>query len=132
MPPSLFITLPVKDVPKSLAFYEALGFKAKPEFTGEGVACVAISDTISVMLGSHEMFAQISPKPWADPAKGCQVLLSLTLESKDAVDATVKAAIAAGGSQAHEPEDHGFMYQWAFNDLDGNGWGLTAMTPTAA
>jgi predicted lactoylglutathione lyase len=53
--------------------------------------------------------------------------MSLTCESREEVDALVKKAIAAGGSQAHDPEDYGFMYQWGFYDLDGHGWGLMAM-----
>lgn len=60
------------------------------------------------------------------------MLLSLTLDSSEEVDGMVNKAIAAGGSQAHEPEDHGFMYQSAFNDLDGHGWGLTWMNPNPA
>lgn len=128
---TIFITLPVKDVKKSIALYESLGFKRNQQFSGDDTACIAISDTIFVMLGSHEMFSKISPKPIADPTKGCQVLLSLTLESREAVDNMVTKAVAAGGSQAHEPEDYGFMYQSAFYDLDGHGWGLTWMNPNA-
>jgi predicted lactoylglutathione lyase len=129
---SLFITLPVKDVKKSRAFYEALGFKRNPQFTDDNTACVIVSDTISLMLGSHEQCKQISPRPLADPTKGCQVLLSLTLDSRKAVDDMVAHAIAAGGSKAHEPEDYGFMYQHALYDLDGHGWGLTWFNPESA
>ena len=132
MPTSIFISLPVKDVKKSAAFYEALGLKRNPQFTGDTTACIAVSDTISVMLASHEQFKQISPRPIADPTEGCQVLLSLSLESREAVDGMVAKAIAAGGSKAHEPEDYGFMYQHAFLDLDGHGWGLTWFNPEAA
>lgn len=129
MPTSIFISLPVKDLKKSTAFYEALGFKANPQFTGGEAACFSISDTINVMLASHEQFKQISPRPIADATKGCQVLLSLSLESREAVDGMVAKAIAAGGSKAHEPEDYGFMYQHAFYDLDGHGWGLSWFKP---
>lgn len=132
MPTSIFITLPVKDVKTSTAFYEALGFKSKPEFSSDNSGCIAVSDTISVMLASHEQFQQISPRPIADPTKGCQVLLSLSLDSREAVDAMVAKAIANGGSKAHEPEDYGFMYQHAFYDPDGHGWGLTWFNPNAA
>jgi uncharacterized protein len=132
MPTSIFITLPVKDVKKSTAFYEALGLKRNPQFTGDTTACIVVSDTISVMLGSLEQFQKISPRPIADATKGCQVLLSLSLESREAVDGMVEKAIAAGGSKAHEPEDYGFMYQHAFYNLDGHGWGLTWFNPKAA
>lgn len=132
MPISIFISLPVKDVKKSLSFYESLGFTANPQFTSDDTACVAVSDTISVMLASHEQFKQISPRPIADATKGCQVLLSLSLESREAVDGMVAKAIASGGSKAHDPEDYGFMYQHAFYDLDGHGWGLAWFNPEAA
>jgi predicted lactoylglutathione lyase len=129
MPTSIFISLPVQDVQKSKAFYEALGFKSNPQFSDPegGAECVTISDAISVMFTTKEKFQTISPKPLSDATKFCQVLLSLTCESREEVDSLVKKAIAAGGSQAHDLEDYGFMYQWGFYDLDGHGWGLMSM-----
>ncbi len=129
---SMFVTLPVNDPAKSLAFYEALGFARDPRFPDGNPACIALMSQVSVMLGSKEMFAQVSPKPVADPAKGCQVLMSLNCDSREEVDGIVAKAVAAGGSQAHDPEDHGFMYQGAFYDLDGHGWGLTWVNPNPA
>lgn len=129
MPTTIFISLPVKDLKKSKSFYEALGYKNNPQFSDETAACIVISDTISVMLATHEKFQQISPKPISDATKFCQALLSLSCDSREEVDALVKKAIAAGGSQAHDPEDYGFMYQWGFFDPDGHGWGLSWMNP---
>lgn len=129
MPTSIFISLPVNDVKQSTAFYEALGWKRNPQMSDDNTSCFAISDTISVMITSHEQFKQVSPKPVADPTKGCQVLLSLSLDTRESVDDMVTKAIAAGGSKAHEAEDYGFMYQHAFYDLDGHGWGLTWFNP---
>jgi uncharacterized protein len=132
MPTSIFISLPVQDVQKSKAFYEALGYKANAEFSDDSTACIVISDTISVMLGTIEKFKELSPKPISDPKQFCQILLSLTCESREEIDALVAKAKASGGTQAHDPEDYGFMYQWGFYDLDGHGWGLVAMTPAKA
>jgi len=129
MPTSVYISLPVQDPKKSTAFYEALGFKANGQFSDDSTGCIMVSDTIVIMLASPERFQELSPKPLSDPKKFCQVLLSLTCESREAVDAMVANAVAAGGSKAHEPEDYGFMYQSAFYDLDGHGWGLTWMDP---
>ncbi len=126
---SMFITLPVSDPAKSLAFYESVGFARDPRFADGSACCVALNDNVSVMLGSKEQFAEISPRPVGDPTKGCHALMSLNLDSREAVDDMVAKAVAAGGSQAHEPEDHGFMYQSAFYDLDGHGWGLTWFDP---
>jgi predicted lactoylglutathione lyase len=130
MQTTLFISLPVKDPAASKAFYEALGYKANPKM-GEA-ACVMISDAVSVMFATREQFEQISPKPLSDATKTCQVLLSLTCGSREEVDALVAKAVAAGGTQAHAPEDYGFMYQSGFYDPDGHGWGLTWMDPSKA
>ena len=132
MPTNIFVSLPVKDVKKSIAFYEALGYKANPQMADETTACIMISDTIFVMFTTHERFQEISPKPISDATKFCQVLLSLTFESREALDALVAKAVAAGGTKAHEPEDYGFMYQCGFYDPDGHGWGLTWMNPGGA
>lgn len=129
---SMFVSLPVKDPKKSKAFYEALGYKANPQFTGGEAECIMISDTISVMFASEEQFQQISPKPMSDAKKFCQVLLSLTCDSREEVDSLVAKAVKAGGTKAHEPEDYGFMYQCGFYDPDGHGWGLTWMNPNKA
>lgn len=123
----LFITLPVADVPKARAFYEALGFPADPQMSDETTACIVISETIAVMLGSHEKFRQLSPKPMSNAHTHAQLLLALTCESKERVDDLVARAVAAGGSTTGQPNDYGFMYDHDFTDLDGHGWGLVYM-----
>lgn len=134
MSTSIFVSLPVKDPKKSLAFYNALGYKTNPQFSDPtgGAGCIDISDTISVMFATEEQFQKISPKPLSDAKKFCQVLMSLTCESREEVDTLVAKAVAAGGTKAHEPEDYGFMYQSGFYDLDGHGWGLMWMNPNKA
>lgn len=127
----IFVTLPVKDVKVSMGFYESLGFQLNPRFTDETAASIVVSDTIHVMLVTHAKFKQFTPKEIADPKKACGALLSISCESRSAVDAMVAKASAAGGSQAHEPEDYGFMYQSGFYDPDGHGWGLLWMDPAA-
>lgn len=131
MATSIFVNLPVKNVKNSMRFYESLGYKHNPQFTGETAASIVISDTIYLMLGTHATFKELTPKEIADPTKVCHTLISLSCESRSAVEALMAKAIAAGGSQAHEPEDHGFMYQHGFYDLDGHGWGLFWMDPAA-
>lgn len=132
MPTSIFVSLPVRNVQKAQAFYAALGYAVNPDMADESTACITISDTITVMLASHEKFQQISPKPISDATTSCQVLLSLSCESRETLDDLVAKAVAAGGTKAHEPEDYGFMYQCGFYDLDGHGWGLTWFDPKAA
>jgi predicted lactoylglutathione lyase len=131
MPQMIFVNLPVKDLPKSIAFFEALGFAFNPQFTDETAACMVISNTIFVMLLTHEKFAGFSPKPITDTSQSLQVLITLSRDSREAVDAIVAAALTAGGTTVDEPKDYGFMYDHGFLDLDGHGWGVMWMDPAA-
>ncbi len=120
----IFINLPVADLPKSMAFFKALGFSNNPQFSDDTAACIVISDAISVMLGTHAKFREFTPKAVCDTSKAVEVLLSLSCESREQVDDLVAKAVAAGGSTYDQPEDFGFMYTHSFVDLDGHGWGL--------
>ena len=131
MSTQIFVTLPVKDLKNSIRFYEALGYKQNPQFSDETAGSIVISDTIYLMLGSHAKFKELTPKEIADVTRVCHTLISLSCESRAAVENLMAKAIAAGGSQAHEPQDHGFMYQHGFYDLDGHGLGLFWMNPSA-
>ncbi|MFC5396286.1 VOC family protein [Bosea vestrisii] len=131
MPQMIFVNLPVKDLDKSKAFFAALGFSFNPQFTDDTAACMVVSDTIFVMLLTHEKFRSFSPKPIADTSQALQVLLTLSRESREAVDTIVAAALAAGGTSTDEPQDHGFMYDHSFLDLDGHAWGVMWMDPSA-
>ena len=127
----IFVNLPVKDLAKSMDFFKALGFAFNPQFTDETAACMVISETIFVMLLTHEKFAGFSPKPITDTSQSLQVLITLSRDSRAAVDAIVKAAVGAGGTSSDAPTDYGFMYSHDFMDLDGHGWGVMWMDPAA-
>lgn len=131
MPQMIFVNLPVRDLERSIAFFRALGFSFNPQFSDETAACMVVSDTIFVMLLTHEKFAGFSPKPITDTSQSLQVLITLSRDSRAAVDAIVAAALAAGGTTADEPTDYGFMYDHSFLDLDGHGWGVMWMDPAA-
>lgn len=119
----IFISLPVVDLAKSRAFYEAIGFTNNPQFTGDGSACMVLSDQIYVMLSTREKFAQLTRRPTADAHKTAQMALALSCEGREEVDRITAAALATGGTLAHGPEDLGFMYSTGFYDPDGHGWG---------
>ena len=127
MPRTIFVNLPVRDLAKATEFYVALGFTLNPQFSGNGSSCIVISDTIYLMLLSHETFSQFSPKPICDTSQSLEVLNTLNCESREEVDEFVCRARAAGGTSSPEAEDSGFMYQHDFLDLDGHGWGLFYM-----
>jgi predicted lactoylglutathione lyase len=128
----LFVSIPVADVERSKAFFAALGFSYNPNFTDETAACMLIGEQASVMLLSREKFAQFSKLPIADPTTHALALYSISASSRDEVDALAAAALAAGGTEAEEPEDYGFMYARSFFDLDGHGWQVMWMDPAAA
>ncbi len=128
----VFLALPVVDLPKSVAFFTALGFKQNQQFSDDTAACIVVNDTVSVMLGTHEKFRQFTPKAVCDTSQAVEVLISLGCDSRERVDELVAKALAAGGTTYDKPEDLGFMYSHSFVDLDGHGWGVLHMSPQAA
>ena len=128
----LFVNIPVADVERSKAFFAKLGFSYDPAFTGETAACMQVGEHAVVMLLSREKFAEFSKLPIADPTTHALALYSFSVSSRDEVDAIGAAALAAGATEADDAEDFGFMYSRSFFDLDGHGWQVMWMDPTAA
>lgn len=128
----IFINLPVTDLSRSIAFYEAVGATKNPKFSDHTAACMVLSETIYVMLLTHEKWATFGDVPILDAQTGAQVFLCLTRPDKAAVDAVVDQAAAAGGQADPTPaEDHGFMYGRSFRDPDGHIWENVWMDPVA-
>lgn len=131
MTKSIFVSLPVADLDTSITFYRALGFQQNPQFSGDATACMRWSEAIQVMLLSHAKWRTLTQRPFP-PAGSAGSMLSLPLESRNAVDAMNVAAAAHGGqADANPPEDHGFMYSRDIADPDGHLWGLFWMDPAA-
>lgn len=128
----IYLNLPVADLPRSMAFFKALGFSHNPQFCDDTAACIVISDTIFVMLSTHAKFRQFTPKAVCDTTQAVEVLISLSCGSRQEVDDLVAKAVAAGGSTYDKAEDFGFMYTHSFVDPDGHGWGLLHMSGTPA
>ena len=131
MAKQVFINLPVKDLDRSMKFFEGLGFIFNPTFTNEQGACMVVSDTIYVMLLREDFFSTFTQKPVVDATKATEVLVCLDADSRADVDAIVKKAQELGGSIYREPQDHGWMYQHAFADLDGHQWEFAFMDEAA-
>jgi predicted lactoylglutathione lyase len=127
----IFVNLPVKNLPQSMEFFGKLGFTFNPQFTDETAACMVVSETIYTMLLTEAKFQSFTPKPVSDARQSTEVLIALSLDSRQAVETMVKTAVAAGGRIYAEPADHGFMYQHGFEDLDGHIWELFYMEPGA-
>ena len=131
-PRMIFVNLPVADLARSKAFYEAIGFTNEPRFTDDTAAAMVWSDTIFVMILSHDKWKSFTDRPIADRGSS-EVSLALALGSRDAVDAMVGAAAAAGGTADVNPvQEQGFMYGRDILDPDGHVWGPFWMDPAIA
>jgi hypothetical protein len=128
----LFVNIPVADLERSKAFFAQLGFSYNPQFTDETAACMLDGEQAFVMLLSREKFAEFAKLPIADPTTHTLALYCFSVSSRDEVDAVSAAALAAGGAEADDAEDYGFMYSRSFFDLDGHGWQVMWMDPAAA
>ena len=122
MPRNLYVTLPVKDLERSVDFFAALGFSFNPLFTDENATCMIVNDGTSVMLLVESYFATFTKKPLADAHAVTETLLALSLDSRAEVDDFVAKALAKGAVEYAEPKDLGFMYQRGIADLDGHQW----------
>ena len=123
MTKTIFINLPVTNLARSMAFYEAVGFSNNPMFTNEQAAAMAWSDEIVVMLLTHDFWKTFTSKAIPNAANTAQVLLCLSQDSKEAVEEIVGKAVAAGGKADPTPtQDMGFMYGRSFEDPDGHIW----------
>ena len=128
----LFVNLPVRDLKRSMQFFAALGFEFNPRFTDEKAACMILSEEAAVMLLVEPFFRTFTTREVCDTTSHTEALLSFSCASRAEVDDIVKRAVAAGGKEVNSPQDHGFMYDWSFSDLDGHGWGVLWMDPAAA
>ena len=128
----LFVNLPVADLERSKAFFADLGFTFNPMFGDETAACMLVGEHAYVMLLTREKFAEFAKLPVGDPTRQTLALYCFSVPSREDVDAVNAAALAAGGTEADEAEDHGFMYTRSFYDLDGHGWQVMWMDPAAA
>jgi len=127
----LFVNLPVADLARARAWYEALGWTNNPQFTDETAACMVWSEAIFVMLLTHEKWASFTKKPRVDAHAAGEVMLALALPSKDEVHRLADTAGRLGGKTDVNPvQDLGFMVNRAVEDPDGHTWELMWMDPT--
>ena len=126
----LIFNLPVRDLEKSRAFFSALGFSFNSQMSSDSAAyMVVVEDTIHAMLMTEAFFASLIDKPVVRAREANEVIICLSCESRDEVDSLIAKAVAAGGRTPHPPENHGFMYDQGFEDLDGHLWNLVWAAP---
>ena len=132
MPKMIFVNLPVRDLAASTAFYVALGGRVNPHFSNETSTSVMLSDAIGVQLMTHERYRDFTKRPIGDARRESQVLIATSVDSRDAVDATISSAVAAGGRADPNPaQDHGFLVVRSVEDPDGYVWEVMWMDPAA-
>lgn len=132
MPKAIYVNLPVTNLKRSMAFFEALGFSFNPQFTNDDAACLVISDVIYAMLHTPASFRRFTKKDISDAHETTEVLLALQVHSKEWVNELMDKALKAGSREPHAPEDHGFMFGRAFEDPDGHIWEVFWMDAKAA
>jgi predicted lactoylglutathione lyase len=130
-PRKIFVNLAVRDLKRSMEFFSKLGFEFNQQFTDEKAACMVISEEAYVMLLTGPFFKTFTKKEICGTSTHTEGLFALSCSSRAEVDELVKKAIAAGGSHAMDPQDHGFMYGWSFYDVDGHHWEVMWMDPKA-
>ena len=121
MPKMIFVNLPVTDLAAAIRFYEAIGCCKNEQFSDEKAASMVWSDTIYFHLLTRDYFKTFTPNPVADAHATSEVLICLSRDSREEVDAITEAAAGAGGkADIRERQDMGFMYSRAFADPDGH------------
>jgi predicted lactoylglutathione lyase len=129
----IFINLPVTDLPRAVAFYEAVGATKNPQFSDDTAACMVLSETIHAMLLTHDKYRQFTSKKIIDAKTSSEVLICVSADSRAEVDGLVSKATAAGGSADPTPtQDYGFMYGRSYEDPDGHIWEVMWMDMAAA
>ncbi|WP_257348782.1 VOC family protein [Pseudalkalibacillus decolorationis] len=127
----IFVNLPVKDLNKSVDFFTKVGFEFNPQFTDKNATCMVINENIFVMLLVEDYFKTFTKKEISDSTSSTEVIVALSAESKEKVDEIVNRALASGGKASNDPVDHGFMYGWSFQDIDGHLWEFMYMDESA-
>lgn len=122
MPSRMFVNLPVKDLPRSTAFFEALGFTFDPQFTDERATCMVVSESNFVMLLTEPFFATFTGKALADTATATEAIIAVSQDTAEEVDRIGDAAVAAGAQPAKATEDASPMHTRSFYDPDGHHW----------
>lgn len=129
MATKIFVNMSVKDLPKSIAFFTAMGYTFNPQFTDDTATCMIISDDIYAMLLTEARFKDFAPKAVCDAHQSTEMLIALSCDTRGQVDVLVSKAIEAGATTFKDPQDHGFMYLRSFQDLDGHIWEIFFMDP---
>lgn len=124
---SIFVNLPVKELQRTISFFSGLGYSFDPRFADEKGCCLVVADTIRIMFLQEEYFKNFTQLEVADTSKVNEVILNLSVGSRQEVDTIVEQAVKSGAVEPRPAKDYGFMYSRAFSDLDGHKWAIISM-----
>ncbi|GMK40404.1 glyoxalase [Paenibacillus sp. CCS19] len=125
MSQEIWINLPVKDVERSTAFFNAIGLHAVN--VGSVRAKLDIGQT-TILLFPDATFEKFTGSRIADTSRSAEVIFSIGADSREEIDAFIQKVELAGGSIFGKPsETDGWMYGAGFADLDGHRWNLLYM-----
>ncbi|MCF2218600.1 MULTISPECIES: VOC family protein [Chryseobacterium] len=125
----IYVNLPVKDVQKTREFWTKLGFPTNDEMSNDQSVCVVMNDNTYVMFLTEEFFQTFSERP-VPKGDTTQVLVAISLDTREQVDQMVNTAVANGATQHEEPQDYGWMYHNSFWDINGHGWNVMFADPS--
>lgn len=127
MTKQIFINVAVSDLQKSSDLYTAMGFEMNPQFSDDTAKCMVWSESIYLMLLTHDKFKNFTVKPIADTKTNIAGLFSLSVDSVDEVNSIIEKGLTAGGIEPNEIRDYGFMVQRTLEDFDGHTWEIFHM-----
>ena len=128
MTKEIWINLPVKDVAKSKEFFSRIGFAPDEKHENAEMACFKVGEkNMSVLFIAEETFRGFTKSEISD-TKAAEIIISFDAESREEVDEMANKVRAAGGEIFAEPDEiQGWMYGFAFADLDGHRWNMLYM-----
>ena len=127
----LYVNLPVADLARSARFFADLGFTFDADFTDDSTACMVVNDSTSVLLHTHERYAEFTDQPIADPTASSAAMYCVSADSRDDADRLLRSAAAGGGTIVKAGEAQGPMYGGTFADPDGHRWEVAHMDMAA-
>lgn len=125
----IYVNLPVKNIEQTKAFWTKVGFPINDQISDENAVCIIMGENLYVMFLTEEYFQTFSGRP-VPKGDTTQVLVAIGLDSREEVDQVVNAAVENGATQHEEPQDHGWMYQNSFWDVNGHGWNIIFADPS--
>jgi len=114
------VTLGVRDVARSVAFYEALGWERRASSMDE-IAWFRTADSYLGLFGWQDLADDAN---LLDATRGSfgGITLAINVENREMVDAALDEAVAAGGTILKPGTELPFGYGGYFADPDGHPW----------